>query len=496
MSIPLSRRRLVGLSATGIAAAAVAASVGLSPSAQAGEVGRGGPVDRRLRGPVERAYQYLDVVQDAYVQGSELRLLQSYNNESGLLTTGFVYDNALAAIAYLANPTVDHVRRARAIGDAFLWIQANDETFHDGRLRQAYACGPMLFYGFWPEFTGLVRDDGRAAFLWPFGFSGTSTGDMAWVGLALTHLYAHTRQRKYLDGAVAIGTWITSAANTSPYHYGGYLGGVQGDGVTYQRWASTEHNIDAVALLRLLARFTRGNAWLAKAAVAESFVRAMWNPAGGHFWTGSQGGNPTDDPNAINPSPRPEDVNTWAYLALGDRRFSRALDWTATNLANTDGGPASELPDGLTISGVTFSDVSKTLTGTVPNSDRPNDQTAVWLEGNGHLAAAFLARDDRRRPGPDDRELALRLSLETVKAQDTLGAGQTIGLTSDPNGGRLFDPGEGGTWTGSPLPARSGIVAATSAFDTGFGFGYFQRQHVGATSWFLFGAQGANPYQV
>jgi hypothetical protein len=44
------------------------------------------------------------------------------------------------------------------------------------------------------------------------------------------------------------------------------------------------------------------------------------------------------------------------------------------------------------------------------------------------------------------------------------------------------------------LPPRSGIVAATSAFDTGFGFGYFQRQHVGATSWFLMGAQGINPY--
>ena len=71
-----------------------------------------------------------------------------------------------------------------------------------------------------------------------------------------------------------------------------------------------------------------------------------------------------------------------------------------------------------------------------------------------------------------------------------------MGLTSDPNGGRLFDPGEGGTWTGSPLPSRSGIVAATSAFDTGFGFGYFQNQHVGATSWFVMAALGVNPYRA
>ena len=68
-----------------------------------------------------------------------------------------------------------------------------------------------------------------------------------------------------------------------------------------------------------------------------------------------------------------------------------------------------------------------------------------------------------------------------------------MGLTADPDGGKLSDPGGGGTWTGTPLPARSGVVAATSAFDTGFAFGYFQRQHVGATAWFLMAAQNFNP---
>ena len=52
------------------------------------------------------------------------------------MTTAFVYDNALAVLAYLANPTVANVRRARLIGDALLWAQANDEAFTDGRVRQ------------------------------------------------------------------------------------------------------------------------------------------------------------------------------------------------------------------------------------------------------------------------------------------------------------------------------------------------------------------------
>jgi hypothetical protein len=40
-----------------------------------------------------------------------------------------------------------------------------------------------------------------------------------------------------------------------------------------------------------------------------------------------------------------------------------------------------------------------------------------------------------------------------------------------------------------------GVVAASSLIDTGFGFGYFPVQHVGATPWYLMASLGANPYQ-
>src|SRR5687767_1837946 len=140
MSASLSRRRLL----LALPATAVLAQLGL-PSTAAWAGGR--VVDGRLAGPAERAYRYLDSVMDAYGQGGELRLLQSYNNESGLMTAAFIYDNALAALAYLSRPTRDNVRRARVLGDTLLWIQANDETYSDGRVRQAYAAGPMIFYG-------------------------------------------------------------------------------------------------------------------------------------------------------------------------------------------------------------------------------------------------------------------------------------------------------------------------------------------------------------
>ena len=488
MSAPrptVSRRRLLTLSAAATVAAPLLAQ---QPASAAGWYGSRNLADPALAAPVDRAYRYLDTVQDAYLKGAEPRLLQSYNNESGLMTTAFVYDNALAVLAYLANPTVANVRRARLVGDALLWAQANDEAFTDGRVRQAYAAGPMLFYGGGPYFPGLKREDGKAAFLWPFGFGGSSTGDMAWVGLALAQLYVDTRIKKYLDGAVALAQWI--AGQTSSYQHGGYHGGLQADGVTAQKWASTEHNIDTYALFVLLAKLTRDRSWSRRAEVAADFVRGMWNPAGRHFWTGTLGGVEGEDPNLINTGNIPEDVQTWALLGLGDHRYDAAVDWVTGNLWNTDGSTGSQLPSGTVISGVAYSSQAKVLTGTVSGGDVPNDRNAVWLEGNGHTALALLKRGNH-----GDVAQARRLLRETVVAQRQVGAGQTVGLTADPAGGRLSNPGEGGTWTGMALPERSGVVAASSAFDTGFAFSYFQRQHVGATAWFVMAGQGFNPYR-
>ena len=486
-SVPVSRRRLLALPAAAAAATVATPMSPVDPASASSDVPRH-LVDPTLAHPVARGYRYLDVVQDAYLRGAEPRLLQSYNNESGLMTAAFVYDNALATLAYLANPTVANVRRARLIGDAFLWIQANDEAFSDGRVRQAYAAGPMLFYGGGAYFPGLKRADGKAAFLWPFGFGGSSTGDMAWTGLALAQLYVDTRIKKYLDGAVALGRWI--AAQESPYRYGGYHGGLQADGVTPQAWSSTEHNIDTFALFTLLAKLTRDRRWTARANAAAHFVRNMWNRADRFLWTGTLGGVPGEDPDLINTGNIPEDVQTWAVLAMGDQRYDPAIDYVTGSLWNTDSGAGSQLPAGVQISGVAYSSQAKAITGTISGSDLPNRREAVWLEGNGHTALALLRRKDT-----GDRRTAKRLLAETVVAQTEVGAGQTVGPTADPDGGKLSDPGGGGTWTGTALPARSGVVAATSAFDTGFGFGYFQRQHVGATAWFLMAAQNFNPYQ-
>jgi len=70
----------------------------------------------------------------------------------------------------------------------------------------------------------------------------------------------------------------------------------------------------------------------------------------------------------------------------------------------------------------------------------------------------------------------VRAILDQIKrAQGGLGSGQLMG--------------------GVAMPERSGVVAASSLIDSGFGFGYFQVQHVGATSWYVMAEKQVNPFQ-
>ena len=70
-------------------------------------------------------------------------------------------------------------------------------------------------------------------------------------------------------------------------------------------------------------------------------------------------------------------------------------------------------------------------------------------------------------------DLAFSLIENVQVAQSTLGAGQTV--------------------NGQPLVVGQGLTASTSILNTGFGFNYFPYLHIGATAWYLIGAQGNNP---
>lgn len=438
----LSRRRLFALTG-GLAAAGVVLD---APRASAAPSGSG------CAGGVRAAHAFLRTMANAYPSVSPPTLPQSYADELGLFSSAFVYDASLAICAALA---LGDTRLARRIGDGLVFAQANDPTHPDGRLRQAYNVGPYTFYDGNPSPYGLKLPDGTANIGWQFGFLGTAVGDMAWPGIALVRLYRATRKSTYRDAAVRIGRWIVDNA-TNAGSLGGFSFGVDGANQRLTN-AATEHNIDCASFFTQLAAIDRSSDWCAQAAKARSFVRRMWS--GRYFWTGSNDGS------TINKAIVPLDPQAWTWLTWLDRRYAEAPVWAAQNLWTTDDAsqPLSQLPDGVSISGVTFTDAS--LASTASYNGIQVNPKGVWLEGNAQLALALSVGGSRHR------RTARTLLDNLRRAQRTVGGGQHVG-GADVSGG---------------------IVAASSLLDSGFGYGYFQVQHVGATAWYIMAERRYNP---
>jgi hypothetical protein len=418
---------------------------------------------------IEKAVTFQNTMMDAYASGSTVRLIQSYSDQSGLLSTAFTYDNAVAIHAFLLHGTRVSLGRAEVLGQALVFAQATNFPFNDGRFAQAYFVNQ-------PSGTGEYVTP--AAF--PFYFYTSAVGDQAWAGMALAQLYRRTGNATYLGAAIKVGNWIV--ANTyNTLGPGGYSFGTNIDpsnqSVPSPNGKSTEHNIDTYAFFTMLDELTHhgsagnGMTWKELAAHALSFVLAMYNSTAGYFYTGTLG-----DQVSINYYPVPEDCQTWSYLAMLDNRFKQTIDWALANLqaSDTAASPNSQLSGTESFTGMVFDSASlhPTIAGCDPN--------AVWLEGTSHSIAALVARaiagggSIHQRLHDIQQALAFVATCDT--GQDQLGGEQTANGTSIP-------PGEG-------------LVASTSVMDTGFGYTYGPSKHIGATGWYLIATLGGNPFQL
>ncbi len=438
---PVSRRLLIG----GGAALGVGLTTLGAPAAEAAP----GTLAASWNGRSSRAaVKFLKGVTNAY-RTSGPRLAQSYQDASGLTDVAFTYDNALAIIALLR---AGEGASARALGDGLLYAQTHDETFTDGRLRQAYHADDFIL------------ENGNAHFAYEFGLIGTAVGDMAWAGIALAQLARATGIARYRTGAIRIAQWI----HDKTYSTSGLGGYTFGQTAGLETRKSTEHNIDVAGFFRLIQTLTGQRVWRDRSDHAWAMVEAVWNDADGFFWTGSE-----DDGATINKlgTQLPLDPQTWSWLVRRQGAYAEALDWAATNLATTDTPQRlnSSLKGNQKVSGVAFASGSLQADPTVP-IDQWNpkpDSGAVWFEGTAQLALALAIRNRR-----GDKAAAQDLLKAVIWAQDELGDGQQF------NSKRI----------------DGGVVAASSPLQTGFGFGYYPNLHVGATSWFVFAATGVNPY--
>jgi hypothetical protein len=363
----------------------------------------------------DNAYTHLYTVMDKHAGGGTLRLLDSYEPTPGGSDddTAWVYDNALAMLALMARGTPDDWQRAGVLADSFVYAQDHDPAFADGRLRDAYHA------------TALAAN-GKAQ----IAAAGSATGNVAWAAIALLGYWKEQGGATYLNTASRLGQWIYDNTNDTR-GVGGYTGGYDA-GLTKFQWKGTEHNLDVYVAFVLLHQATGDAAWGARAAPAKAFIQSMWEPAAGHFWTGT-----TDDGVTINHSPIPEDVQTWAVLALGKQAgYAAGVTWVEQNLAITPCSP------GAAYSAFKFS----------------NTGSGCWFEGAAHVAVAAQALG------------------ETAKADAII---QSLR----------------GVQTSGPNNNQAGIVAAdVGGAATGFGWSYPPALHIGATAWYLFAERKYNPF--
>jgi hypothetical protein len=370
----------------------------------------------------------------ASVPGNGPIFLQSYEAAAGqplapaLQNAAFVYDNALATIALVACGRVGDARR---IADAFVLASTHDRHYHDGRLRNAYRAGPAThdpieLPGWWDTQARRWNEDAYQV--------GTATGNVAWAALALLNVYDATHDRRYVETASSLMSWV--AANT--YDAGpppGFIGGYFGEEPQpiKQSWKSTEQNVDAYAAFTWLGRATGAAQWTAQAAHARDFVAAMWDERDGRFTIGTQ-----NDGRTLNVGPSAIDAELWPLIAMpgnsaaSERGWERAIDWTAQHHRVGGGFGFNAQPDG------------------------------VWTEGTGQAALVLHAKGRGEDAAPLwDLLLQQRAPSGLLYAtpDKRISTGLAIGPTS-----KSAD------------------------------FYYFHLPHLGATAWAVLAAAGWNPF--
>ncbi len=276
-----------------------------------------------------------------------------------LATAAFTYDNALAAMAFLA---CGRVSAARSIGDALLAASKSDRSFRDGRMRNAYRTGgvvePAALPGWWDGDGGFWAEDEYQV--------STAAGNVAWAALALLQLHARTHEPAYLQGAVDLGLWLGSGLrNDSPGLTGGYYGF---DPVAKPiPWKSTEHNIDALAVARWLKSETEDGQWDRLARSTMLFLGTMLDEKQGFLIGTDPLGRPVRNGVMV------LDAQIWPLMVVP--AGERPAAWN---------GAAARIDATLAVPG---------------GYDFNGDRDGLWVEGTAQAALMFRLEGDGKRAG-------------------------------------------------------------------------------------------------
>ena len=243
-------------------------------------------------------------------------LLRSYVSENVYLkNTAFSYDNAAAAMAFMAAGKQDD---ARLIVDAFVYAIEHDR-YRPGRVRNAYAAGDITAIPGWGDSAILPNwyDEATGAWQENQHHTGCDTGNTSYVALALLQYHARYGGDEYLKAARQLMDWvIAECGNSAPGFTAGFDGWPEnGSDTTYLlTYKSIEHNIDAYAAFARLAALTGESKYRDAADSALQFVLSLYDVNHRQFYTGTLADGVT-----VSKENTVLDAQVWACLALGDQ---------------------------------------------------------------------------------------------------------------------------------------------------------------------------------
>jgi hypothetical protein len=276
---------------------------------------------------------------------------------AGLATTAFVYDNALAAIALIA---CGNVSDARPIANALSRAVRKDRSFDDGRVRNAYRTGAVNqevpdLPGWWDGHAKIWAEDPAQ--------DGTSTGNVAWVALALLTLHQATHDPQCLADARRLIDWVIDATASSDGFYGGFHG--YDPKQVRLTWKSTEHNADVHAAARWLFRLTGEPKYDDAAGQARRLLDRAFR--GDHFLLGTK-----PDGNLADEGLLALDAQLWPWMALPEspEAWKSALGFAKARLGVDGGFDFNGDRDGLWVEGTAQAALAYRISGNARESDR------------------------------------------------------------------------------------------------------------------------------
>ncbi|MBR3018339.1 MAG: hypothetical protein IKH57_14905 [Clostridia bacterium] len=259
---------------------------------------------------------YLDDIRFIGDFASVHPLLRSYVSKNVYLkNTAFSYDNAVAAMAFMAAGKQDD---ARLIVDAFVYAIGHDR-YRPGRVRNAYAAGDITAIPGWGDSAVLPNwyDETTGAWQENQHHTGCDTGNTSYVTLALLQYHARYGGEEYLDAAKQLMDWvIEECVDDAPGFTAGFDGWPEnGSDFTYPlTYKSIEHNIDAYAAFTRLAALTGESKYRDAADSTLQFICSQYDANHHLFYTGT-----LVDGVTISKENTVLDAQVWACLALGDQ---------------------------------------------------------------------------------------------------------------------------------------------------------------------------------